>query len=85
MAKLPSTDGAPEHLDPPWLICPDVPRYSIGWRMGSLEQSKNEFADWFVGLGNEEKAQFRKDYPEPPEWAGYYDLIEHRLTKKQQS
>jgi hypothetical protein len=61
------------YMLPPWIACPDIPRYSIGWRMGGGEDYWIAFIDWYRGLQSKEREQYRQAYPEPDEWSGLYD------------
>jgi hypothetical protein len=63
-------------MKPAWLAYPDIPRYSIGWRMGRGEDHYNAVSKMFSGLDEEEQAAYRQCYPEPPEWAGWYDQVQ---------
>src|SRR5262245_4467420 len=61
---------------PPWRVFPEIPRFSIGWRMGSGEDYLREWAKWFMGLSNAEKAGYRAQWPEPETWVGFFDHLE---------
>lgn len=63
---------------PPWIKFPDIPRMSIGWRMGAGEDYKHDFYAWFRSLTPEQRADVRVRWPEPQEWAGYFDMLEER-------
>lgn len=63
---------------PPWEALPDIPRGSIGWRMGSGEDYWIEFSQWYRSLTPEQRAEYRELYQAPPGWEGFYDLIESR-------
>ena len=60
---------------PPWSAYPEIPRYSIGWRMGGGEAYWVEFWDWYHTLSSEEQSAYRAEYPEPEDWDGYYELL----------
>ena len=57
---------------PPWKKYPQIPRGSIGWRMGYGEDYASEFYKWFKELSNEAVAAFAMDNPEPEDWGDYY-------------
>ena len=71
------------HLAPPWIAFPEIPRGSIGWRMGPGEDYWYVFVDWYKGLREGEREQFRRKYPEPDKiesssvypWTGSYEAI----------
>ena len=68
-------------LAPPWVAFPNIPRGSIGWRMGPGEDYWWAFVDWYKGLSESDRAQFRDKYPEPAKaasdypWTGIYEAI----------
>jgi ribA/ribD-fused uncharacterized protein len=59
-------------LLPPWLKYPDIPRYSIGWRMGYGESYMFEWRSWYGGLSRLGKSSYQALYPEPEEWHDFY-------------
>ena len=71
------------YLAPPWIAFPHIARGSIGWRMGPGEDYWQVFVDWYRGLGESQREQFRSKYPEPDEegsasglpWTGLYEAI----------
>lgn len=65
------TKGNP--LLPLWLAYPEIPQYSIGWRMGYGEDYKCLFNDWFNELSQEEQSKYQGMFPAPHSWRGYYD------------
>ena len=58
---------------PPWLACPKIERYSIGWRMGYGEDYMDRFLGWRNGLSAEEQAEYRALFPEPVTWKGWWE------------
>jgi len=60
---------------PPWLAAPDIPRGSIGWRMGLGEDLYDTFYQWFSKQTDEQAAEFARLNPEPEEWHGQYAMI----------
>ncbi|WP_175631388.1 NADAR family protein [Bacteroides acidifaciens] len=60
-------------LPPLWLAYPEIPQYSIGWRMGYGEDYRWLFNDWFTDLSEEEQAKYREMFPTPYSWQGYYE------------
>lgn len=60
-------------MEPPWLMFPQIDRYSIGWRMGEGEAYMIDFSLWYGGLSPKGRKHVRERYPEPSEWTGYYD------------
>ncbi len=60
-------------LPPPWLACPEIERYSIGWRMGYGEDYITKWSRWYRELAPEKAAQYRAMFPEPITWRGYWE------------
>ncbi len=57
---------------PLWLAFPDIPRYSIGWRMGEGEGYAWDFHQWWQTLSSAAQQEYQKRYPEPAGWRGWY-------------
>lgn len=57
---------------PLWLALPDIPRYSIGWRMGEGDDYSWEFSKWWDGLSLPAQQEYQRRYPEPVGWQGWY-------------
>ncbi len=61
-------------VPPPWIVCPDLSRYSIGWRMGDGE---DVMAQWWqhektLGRGAEPRLDYLQRYgPAPLPWADF--------------
>jgi hypothetical protein len=64
-----------DEMQPPWVALPQIPHGSIGWRMGQGEEFYDCFYKWFSGLSHADRLRFAENWPEPPEWAGFYDTI----------
>ena len=62
---------------PPWEKFPNVPRASIGWRMGPGQDYAYEFRNWFRQLSDVGRSEYRARWPEPQEWVGYLDFLEN--------
>ena len=58
---------------PLWLKFPNIPAYSIGWRMGAGEDYRYAWAEWYDALADEERRRYQERYPAPEEWEGFYD------------
>ena len=63
-------------MPPLWLMYSHIHRYGIGWRMGYGKEYKYKFFDWFKTLSDEEQNQYRRMFPEPNIWRGFYDGAE---------
>ena len=66
-------------LPPPWIACPEIERYSIGWRMGYGEDYICKWSTWYHTLSEEEQNIYQNLFPEPVTWKGYWkhaDLCE---------
>lgn len=55
-------------MAPEWLMYPNIPNGSIGWRMGSGEVYIMDFYRWFNKLDEEEKKKYKEMFPEPKIW-----------------
>jgi hypothetical protein len=64
-----------EDMDPPWKKYPDLPRTSIGWRMGYGQDYHQNFWKWFSSLDAVAQEAYCRDHPEPGGWAGFYRMI----------
>jgi hypothetical protein len=62
-------------VEPPWKQLPDLPRLSIGWRMGLGQEVRIRFYDWFGALDSSAQQAYRDKHPEPDGWTGYYQMI----------
>ena len=60
-------------MPPPWLVYPEIERYSIGWRMGYGEDYIYKFWNWLDTLTSDELAEYRSLFPEPITWKGWWD------------
>lgn len=66
IAEERTSDG---DLLPPWQRYPDIPRYSIGWRMGDGESYLMAWFHWAEDFTREQMlAYFQKYIPIPPAW-----------------
>jgi hypothetical protein len=60
---------------PPWIRHPEIPRYSIGWRMGDGEGYLVLWWTWAEGRSAEEKtAYFREFAPIETEWVDWVGM-----------
>ena len=57
---------------PLWLAFPEIPRYSIGWRMGAGEDYVMAFGNWWEKLSLKAQQEYQQRYPEPADWHGWY-------------
>ncbi|SMX44778.1 hypothetical protein MAA8898_03057 [Maliponia aquimaris] len=58
---------------PPWMLCPGLPRTSIGWQTGQGHAALTRFAVWFGAQSAQARAALRLRFPEPDGWHGDYD------------
>jgi ribA/ribD-fused uncharacterized protein len=66
-------DELREILPPPWIKYPQIPRVSIGWRMGAGEGYMCEWGPWYGGLSEAGKRKYQAMFPAPAgEWADYW-------------
>lgn len=68
----PSRDFDPAAMPPPWIVRPDWPPDSIGWRMGG-EVYFYELRKRYAALGPAEQAAYERAFPVPAGWQGYLD------------
>lgn len=66
-------------LPPLWLMYPEISRGCIGWRMGYGEDYCHELHKWFKTLSTTELAHYRKLFPAPILWRGYYEEEEDSI------
>jgi hypothetical protein len=59
-------------MNPPWVKFPNLPRASMGWRMGQGEAYLDDFDVWFSRQARATRLAIRGRYPEPSEWAGFW-------------
>ena len=62
---------------PPWFKFPNLPRGSMGWRMGIGEEYKDKFSNWLMAQTGAIKLRIREKYSEPPEWEGFYNKMKN--------
>ena len=74
VANLPEKTPYPDPMLPPWQECPDIPMFSIGWRMGGGEDYMHDFHDWFDELSEDVKQQYIANNPEPEDWEHWWIL-----------
>jgi hypothetical protein len=61
---------------PPWVKYPNLPKRSMGWRMGQGEHYKcDRYPAWWSRQTRPIRLQVRAKYPEPEEWVGYYQWL----------
>lgn len=60
---------------PPWLLCPGLPRASIGWQTGQGHATLTRFAAAYRASTVPARADLRRRFPEPDGWHGYYDSL----------
>ena len=59
-------------LPPPWIACPHIERYSIGWRMGCGEDYISRWGSWYDALREAGQAEYHRLFPEPATRRGYW-------------
>lgn len=55
-------------MAPEWLACPEIPQYSIGWRMGYGESYGWRLGDWLKTLSDKEREEYDRLFPCPVFW-----------------
>lgn len=64
-------------MAPLWLMYPEIPNGSIGWRMGYGEGYAIDFYLWFNKLEEDEKKKYKEMFPEPKRWEREYNIYEY--------
>lgn len=57
---------------PPWIKYPNLPKGSMGWRMGEGEWYLGEFLNWYYANPRKKRVEIMNKYREPKEWSGFY-------------
>lgn len=57
---------------PPWKAFPEIPRVSMGWRMGSSEEYLEHWSNWYAALNSPQRAKYRGKYWPPLTWWDTY-------------
>ncbi len=52
-------------MAPQWLACPEIPQYSIGWRMGYGEDYGCRLGNWLDKLSAKEREEYDRLFPYP--------------------
>jgi ribA/ribD-fused uncharacterized protein len=63
---------------PPWLACPELDRYSLGWSMGYGEDYMHEFTQYYASLDQSERMIYELTFPVRGEWNGWYQRKHER-------
>lgn len=68
-------------MEPLWIAYPLYCQYSMAWRMGVGEEYADKFREWFSKFSDEDKEVYRKLFPTPIGWYGWwYDEVEEDPT-----
>jgi hypothetical protein len=59
-------------MHPPWAKYPNLPRSSMGWRMGAGESYLESFDTWWSQQSSPVRLAARAKYPEPQEWSRFW-------------
>ncbi|MBP0482852.1 hypothetical protein [Sagittula salina] len=63
------------HDEPPWLIAPETSRDCVLWKVRRGAAALRGFTDWYRTQAPDRRRCFRERYPEPRNWAGFYDSL----------
>lgn len=74
--KMQDKNMTPSLMPPPWLACPEIERYSIGWRMGYGEDYIDQFFKWLNALSKEKQTEYQTLFPEPVTWKGWWENVD---------
>ena len=70
-----------QYLPPPWMMYPEIPQGSIGWRMGYGESYIMEYYAWKAKLTPEQAAEYDELFPAPLCWSlSEYNLKRHNTA-----
>ncbi|HEY5934916.1 MAG TPA: hypothetical protein VIU61_09780 [Kofleriaceae bacterium] len=68
-------DDASEPLPPPWVRHPNIPRFSIGWRMGYGESYLDRWWPFAQALDTPALIEYFRSYaPIPVEWVDFVGM-----------
>jgi hypothetical protein len=56
----------------PWEALPEIPRFSIGWRMGEGEDYLGDWQTWLRALSPTRREAYRLNHPETSSWEDIY-------------
>ena len=57
----------------PWNQYPEIPRYSIGWRMGAGEGYLDSFIEWLYQQDEAAVRDYLLSNPPPEDWQNLFD------------
>jgi hypothetical protein len=60
---------------PPWVKFPDIPTTPVGWWRGD-QAYRADFREWWDGQTPETQLRLQRRYPEPPDWDGFYWVVQ---------
>lgn len=73
LRRFPAPQLAKAAVELPWVAHPEIPRGSIGWRMGYGEAHMDEFIGFWQAISPDERIQYEMIYPECGPWLGWYE------------
>ncbi|MDJ0612666.1 MAG: NADAR family protein [Rhizobiaceae bacterium] len=65
---------------PPWEKYPEIPRGSIGWRMGYGEDYFLMWWVWLKGITKEGKSKYWENIEIPEDWQSWFEHVKDRLA-----
>ena len=66
-------------MAPEWLACPEIPQYSIGWRMGYGEDYGYRISLWWQKLSEQERTVLKNVMKKTP---AYRDSPLSRMKRR---
>ena len=66
-------------MHPPWVKYPNLPRTSMGWRMGAGEEYREEFDGWWVEQLESLRAAMVASFPEPATWTDFWKSLPNSM------
>ena len=70
-------------MAPEWLACPEIPQYSIGWRMGYGEDYGARLGAWMAAeLSEKEEQEWARLFPMPVFWDDASQIEDEDLTER---
>ena len=57
---------------PPWIKYPNLPKESMGWRMGQGEDYMEQYLKWYYANPRSKRVEIMNKYKTPEDWSEFY-------------